>query len=121
MPRRSAAAWKAGAIAGVVATLALAAVSVVHFREKPPPVPGLMRFEMVTPDKATVQKDVTHTPSFKIGVPVPVFKAAIANRVATGGGDSFSFNWDVTADGKKFLLATMATQNDAPQPPVRSC
>jgi len=70
----------------------------------------------LTSDFRTVMAvDVTYTPSFKIGVPVPVFKAAISNPVAT---DSYSFNWDVTADGQKFLLATAATQDDAPQPPV---
>jgi len=72
----------------------------------------------LTPDFRTVMAvDVTYTPSFKLGVPVPVFKAAIANKLATGGADSNSFNWDVTADGQKFLLATAATQDAAPQPP----
>jgi hypothetical protein len=73
----------------------------------------------LTPDFRTVMAvDVTYTPLFKLGVPVPVFKAAIANKLATGGADSNSFNWDVTADGKKFLLATAATQENAQQPPV---
>jgi serine/threonine protein kinase len=73
----------------------------------------------LTPDFRTVMAvEVSYTPSLKIGVPVPVFKATISNRVPTGGGDSYNFNWDVTADGKKFLLATAATQENVPQPPV---
>jgi Tol biopolymer transport system component len=73
----------------------------------------------LTADFRTVMAvDVSYTPVLKVGVPAPVFKATISNRVATGGGDSDSFNWDVTADGKKFLLATAATQENAPQPPV---
>ncbi len=47
-----------------------------------------------------------------------MFKAVVSNKVATGGGGSYNFNWDVTADGKKFLLATAATQDNGPQPPV---
>jgi hypothetical protein len=38
--------------------------------------------------------------------------------VATGGDGDSSFNWDVTADGKKFLLATAATQDNVPPPPI---
>jgi serine/threonine protein kinase len=41
-----------------------------------------------------------------------------SNWVPTGGGDSYSFNWDVTADGKKFLRATFATQENVPQSPI---
>jgi Tol biopolymer transport system component len=73
----------------------------------------------LTPDFRTVMAaDVSYTPSFKTSVPAPVYKAVVSNKVATGGGDSNSFNWDVTADGKKFLLATAATQDNVPQPPV---
>ena len=73
----------------------------------------------LTPDYRTVMAvDVSYTPAFKTTVPAPVFKATVSNRVATGGGDSASFNWDVTADGKKFLLATIATQDNVPQSPI---
>jgi len=73
----------------------------------------------LTSDFRTVMAvDVSYSPSLKTSVPAPVFKAAVSNRVATGGGNSASFNWDVTADGKKFLLATIATQENVPQSPI---
>jgi serine/threonine protein kinase len=73
----------------------------------------------VTPDFRTVMTvDVSYGPSIKTSAPVPVFKATISNKVPTGGSDSYNFNWDVTADGKKFLLATAATQENVPQPPI---
>jgi Tol biopolymer transport system component len=73
----------------------------------------------LTPDFRTVMAaDVSYAPSFKTSIPAPLYKAMISNRVPTGSGDSYSFNWDVTADGKKFLLATAATQENVPQPPI---
>ncbi len=51
--RPHAVAWKA---ATVVAALALAGVSVIHFREKQPASPELMRLDLLPPDKAILQK-----------------------------------------------------------------
>jgi hypothetical protein len=45
--------WKA---ASVVAALAFAGVSVMHFREKPPAARELTRLELLLPDKTTLQK-----------------------------------------------------------------
>ena len=56
MSGRTAVGWKAVSVAALVATLALAGVSFIHFREKPPASPDLMRFDLMTPDKATLQK-----------------------------------------------------------------
>jgi Tol biopolymer transport system component len=73
----------------------------------------------MTPDFRTLMAaDVSYAPSFKIGVPASLFKAVVSNRVATGGGGSYNFNWDVAADGKKFLMATVATQENVPQSPI---
>ena len=61
---------------------------------------------------------VSYTPRFTTTVPVPVFSTSIQNNAATGGGGPDTFNWDVTADGQKFLLPTVATQEHPPQPPI---
>jgi hypothetical protein len=43
-------------LVAVLTTLALAGVSFVQFREKPAVSPELMRLEVLTPDKTTLQK-----------------------------------------------------------------
>ena len=54
--------------------------------------------------------DVSYTPSFKTGVPEPLFTPMMVNIAATSGSNGF--NWDVTADGKRFLVITAAAQHD---------
>ena len=72
----------------------------------------------MTPDRRTVMAaEVSYAPSFKIDVPASVFKAIVSNTGLSNSG-SYNFNWDVAADGKKFLLATVATQDNVPQPPI---
>ena len=61
---------------------------------------------------------VTYTPTFTTTVPVPAFSGPIQQTAATGAGRPDSFNWDVTADGQKVLLPTVATQEHPPQPPI---
>jgi eukaryotic-like serine/threonine-protein kinase len=80
---------------------------------------GKELFFLTTNFRTVMVAQVSYTPSFTTSVPVPAFSASIQNNVATGGGGSDSFNWDVTAEGKKFLLASVATQDDLPQPPIR--
>jgi Tol biopolymer transport system component len=46
--------------------------------------------------------EVSTTPSFKAGVPHPLFQT----RIHRGSG----FQWDVSPDGKRFLFATVATE-----------
>jgi Tol biopolymer transport system component len=79
---------------------------------------GKELFFLTTNLRTVMVAQVSYTPSFTTSVSVPAFSASIQNNVATGGGGSDSFNWDVTADGKKFLLATFATQDNLPQPPI---
>jgi len=59
---------------------------------------------------------VSYAPSFTTSVPVPAFRASIQINAATSGS---GFNWDVTADGTKFLLPTLETQARAAQQPIR--
>jgi hypothetical protein len=52
--------------------------------------------------------DVTYMPSLKIGVSKPVFETPFPQLSG----------WDVTADGKKFLLSMPAAVQNTPQPPL---
>jgi Tol biopolymer transport system component len=52
--------------------------------------------------------DVTYMPSLKIGVSKPVFETPFPQLSG----------WDVTADGKKFLLSMPAALQNTPQPPL---
>jgi hypothetical protein len=55
--------------------------------------------------------DVAATPSFQAGVPKVLFEAAISNGTVFG---NFSrHQWDVTADGKRFLINTDAIENNS--------
>ena len=47
---------KAASVVAVATMLALAGVAFVHFREKPPASPELMRLEVLPPDKTMLQK-----------------------------------------------------------------
>jgi hypothetical protein len=53
--------------------------------------------------------EVTYTPSIKTGIPKVLFPVPIQVR---------GFSWDVTADGKKFLLVTPAAHENGPQSPL---
>jgi Tol biopolymer transport system component len=75
---------------------------------------GKELFFLTTNLRTVMVAEVSDTPSFTTSVPVPAFSAAIQNNATTGG-----FNWDVTADGKKFLLATIAAQDNVAQSPIR--
>ena len=79
---------------------------------------GKELFFLTTKVRTVMVAKVSYTPTFTTSVPVPAFSASIQNNAATGGGGPDSFNWDVTADGQKFLLATVATQEHPPQPPI---
>jgi hypothetical protein len=57
---------------------------------------------------------VRDTPSFKADAAVAVFSAP--NNVATRGAVSNGLDWDVTGDGKKFLLPTVATEENQQAP-----
>ena len=48
----------------------------------------------------------------------PCLQRVDSEQRGHGRGGPDSFNWDVTADGQKFLLATVATQEHPPQPPI---
>jgi hypothetical protein len=48
-------------------------------------------------------------PSFEPGAPVPLFET----RIGEGAGH-VAFQYDVTADGKRFLVATTAAGASAP-------
>ena len=79
---------------------------------------GKELFFLTTKVHTVMVAKVSYTPTFTTTVPVPAFGASIQNNAATGSGGPDSFNWDVTADGQKFLLATVATQEHPPQPPI---
>ena len=79
---------------------------------------GKELFFLTTKVRTVMVAKVSYTPTFTTTVPVPAFSASIQNNAATSGGGPDSFNWDVTADGQKFLLPTFATQEHPPQPPI---
>jgi Tol biopolymer transport system component len=78
---------------------------------------GKELFFLTTKVHTVMVAKVSYTPTFTTTVPVPAFGASTQNNAATGGGPD-SFNWDVTPDGQKFLLATVATQEHPPQSPI---
>jgi dipeptidyl aminopeptidase/acylaminoacyl peptidase len=57
----------------------------------------------IASDTKMMAVDFRTTPSFKAGVPQPLFQTRI--RPGTG-----SFMWDASADGKRFLIATVAAE-----------
>ena len=54
--RRRAVQWKAASVVTAATMLALAGVAFIHFREKAPASPELMRLELLPPDKTMLQK-----------------------------------------------------------------
>ena len=54
--RRRAVQWKAASVVAAATMLALAGVAFIHFREKAPASPELMRLEVLPPDKTMFQK-----------------------------------------------------------------
>ena len=77
---------------------------------------GKELFFLSTNLRTVMVAQVSYSPSLKISVPAPAFNAPVQNNVATGAAGWNSFNWDVTADGQKFLLPTIATQENDRQP-----
>jgi eukaryotic-like serine/threonine-protein kinase len=57
------------------------------------------------PDSTLMQVSVTTTgATFLPGVPKPLFRAAILG--GTGGGPGVAWRWDISGDGKRFLMDT---------------
>jgi hypothetical protein len=56
--------------------------------------------------------DVTYAPSLKVGAPQRLFE--VIGQAFVGTYAPF----DVTADGKKFLLSMPTAQQNTPQPPL---
>ena len=57
------------------------------------------------PDSTLMEVSVTTTGgTFQPGVPKPLFRAAILG--GTGGGPGMAWRWDISADGKRFLMDT---------------
>jgi Tol biopolymer transport system component len=56
--------------------------------------------------------DVAATASFQAGVPKVLFEAPISNGTSFGNTGS-RHHWDVTADGKRFLINTDAIENNS--------
>jgi serine/threonine protein kinase len=115
-----------------------AALSFIHFRESPPPERTL-RHTMAVPENSTVHSFAISPdgrqlaiaaavrgkrqlwlrpldalqeqpkPSFEPGAPLPLFDAHMV-----AGGFSTFFQYDVTADGKRFLVDTTAASSAPP-------
>jgi Tol biopolymer transport system component len=66
----------------------------------------------ISPDSKVMAVDVTTTPAFKAGTPKSLFTAPI------WAGARFVSRYDVTADGKKFLITTLPGENSAVTPPI---
>ena len=79
---------------------------------------GKELFFLTTNVRTVMVAKVSYTPTFTTTVPVPAFSGSIQHNAATSAGGPDSFNWDVTADGQKVLLPTVATQEHPPQPPI---
>ena len=79
---------------------------------------GKELFFLTTKVHTVMVAKVSYSPTFTTTVPVPAFSASIQNNAATGSGGPDTFNWDVTADGQKILLPTVATQEHPQQPPI---
>ena len=82
------------------------------------PGDGTELFFLAAKARTVMVAKVSYTPTFTTTVPVPAFTGSIQHTAATGAGRPDSFNWDVTADGQKVLLPTVATQEPPPQPPI---
>jgi hypothetical protein len=56
--------------------------------------------------------DVTDTPTFKVGVPHLLFETPVPADGST------QIVWDVTADGKRFLIPKPPSSQSSPQVPI---
>ena len=66
----------------------------------------------ISPDSRVMAVDVSTEPTFKAGLPRPLFQAPI-----WGGGQSNNLTrYDVSADGKKFLIISSLSGANAPVP-----
>ncbi|HXO44563.1 MAG TPA: protein kinase [Candidatus Cybelea sp.] len=63
----------------------------------------------LAPDLKLMAVEITTNPSFRAGVPKPLFQAPQLNAVSI-----VSHSWDLTPDGKLFLFAAPADQGSAP-------
>ena len=79
---------------------------------------GKELFFLAAKARTVMVANVSYTPTFTTSVPVPAFTGSIQHTAATSAGRPDSFNWDITADGQKVLLPTVATQEHPPQPPI---
>ena len=120
MSGRNARGWKAASVAAAVATLAFAAVSFIHFREKPPAPPELMRFEIPAPDKTRLQKFAVSPDGRKIAfyavgsegggsVWVHSFDSGESRRLVADTGQSPSITW--SPDSRFIAFPTSDTLN----------
>ena len=66
----------------------------------------------ISPDSKVMAVDVTTTPAFKAGTPEPLFTAP------TWAGARFVSRYDVTADGKKFLITILPGENPVVTTPI---
>ena len=60
-------------------------------------------------DRMVMAVDVNTSPAFKAGIPHALFERAVLNADVT-------FRWDVTADGKRFLLNTVGAETAVSSP-----
>ena len=73
----------------------------------------------VTPtDRTVMVANVSYTPAFTTTVPVRAFTTSTQTNAARSAGGPVSFDWDVTADGHRLLIAIPATKEHPPQPPI---
>ena len=62
-------------------------------------------------DQAVMAVDVSTSPAFKAGIPQALFERTILP-------DDRNFRWDVTADGKRFLLNTVEAETSTSSSPI---
>jgi hypothetical protein len=68
----------------------------------------------VSPNGTLMAVDVTLTPTLNVGPPRELFKSPIAS----GGPRAFAFHYDVTPDGKRFLLIARPDQTAPAASPI---
>jgi hypothetical protein len=66
----------------------------------------------LAPDGTVMSAEVTATaPAFVAKIPQSLFRKSVVQTEPIGPS---AFHWDVTADGKKFLIATKSASADEP-------
>jgi Tol biopolymer transport system component len=79
---------------------------------------GKELFFLTPTDHTVMVTNVSYTPALTTTVPVRAFSASIQTNTATGSNGPVSFDWDVTADGQRLLIAMPVTKEPPPQPPI---